>query len=243
MKIVITIFSILLSSCSLADEKNIKHSSDATGFIGLSGIYRTTVFSVESSPRLGIVPNLFYSSNWGFIDSSLVSYNLLPYVSISANWRIAEVSNTFDDLPDGISDREGNPELGFTIGTPGARISYLHDVAGVHQGYEIRAYLARSIPTPLSGYKITPFIEIDWRDKKLSQHLYGISTQETADSGLNSYQSDATWVYKAGIVGLYDLSDKWQMFNKVRIESHDSDSDLVQRNLGWLAEIGLVYRL
>ena len=136
------------------------------GIIGGGITYGESVFSTKSSPQLGATPNLFYSGPKGFIDGSLVNWQLLPYVGLSGNWRFAEVSDTFVDLPNGIQDRDGNGELGITLGTVGARLTYLHDVTSEHNGYEVQLHLGRTLETWTQPFTITPYIEIDYRDKK-----------------------------------------------------------------------------
>lgn len=154
--------------------------SEQLGIIGASATYGNDVFNTETKPQLDVTPNLFYFGEYGFIDGNLINFNPIPYLGLSASWRFATVSNDVTTLPDGIEDRDGNPELGITLGSPGARITYLADIGGVHKGQEIQLHLGRTFDTPIDRLSITPFIEVDWRDKKLAQHLYGITAQESA---------------------------------------------------------------
>lgn len=199
---------LFFSSVSLADQTSF-------GIVGGSATFGESVFSIKDSPQLGANPNLFYSGSVGFIDGSLANWQALPYVGLSANWRFSEVSDTFANLPIGIENREGNGELGITLGTVGARLTYLHDVTSVHNGYEIQLHLGRTLRTRLSSLTLTPYFEADYRDKKLSSHLYNVSTQEAAISGLAAFESDATFVYQAGLIGLYELTPRWIGISRV----------------------------
>lgn len=216
--------------------------SEQLGIIGASATYGNDVFNTETKPQLGVTPNLFYFGEYGFIDGNLINFNPIPYLGLSASWRFATVSNDVTTLPDGIEDRDGNPELGITLGSPGARITYLADIGGVHKGQEIQLHLGRTFDTPIDRLSITPFIEVDWRDKKLAQHLYGITAQESQNSNLLEYQADSTFVYQAGLINLFKLSPNWLLINQINIEHHDSDSQLIQRDIGWSFEIGLTYQ-
>ncbi|WP_434566131.1 MipA/OmpV family protein [Vibrio chagasii] len=212
------------------------------GIVGGSLTYGESVFSTKSTPQLGATPNLFYSGPKGFIDGSLANWQLLPFVGLSGNWRFAEVSDTFVDLPNGIQDRDGNGELGITLGTVGARLTYLHDVTSEHSGYEVQLHLGRTLETWAKPLTITPYLEVDYRDKKLSNHLYGISSNESSASGLDQFAAGSTFVYQAGLIGLYEFTPRWVGINKMELTHHDSNSPLIQRDVGWSLEIGITYR-
>lgn len=234
-RIAFSLTLLLSSPLSLAN-------NESFGIVGGSVTYGESVFSVKDTPQLGATPNLFYSGPIGFIDGSLANWQALPYVGISANWRFAEVSDTFADLPDGINDRDGNGELGITLGTVGARLTYLQDVTSEHNGYEVQLHLGRTLETWLPPFTLTPYLEVDYRDKKLSHHLYNVSAQEAAASGLNEFKADSTFVYQAGIIGLYEFTPSWIGISKAEFMHHDSDSPLIQRDVGWSFEVGLTYR-
>ncbi|EEZ88745.1 hypothetical protein VME_13370 [Vibrio harveyi 1DA3] len=234
-RIAFSLTLLLSSPLSLAN-------NESFGIVGGSVTYGESVFSVKDTPQFGATPNLFYSGSIGFIDGSLANWQALPYIGISANWRFAEVSDTFADLPDGINDRDGNGELGITLGTVGARLTYLHDVTSEHNGYEVQLHLGRTLETWLPPFTLTPYFEVDYRDKKLSHHLYSVSAQEAAASGLNEFKADSTFVYQAGIIGLYEFTPSWIGISKAEFVHHDSDSPLIQRDVGWSFEVGLTYR-
>lgn len=71
------------------------------GFIGASGAYGQSVYSDNGGGSLSLEPNLFYNGEYGFVDGSLVNISVLPYLGISGQWRFAEVSDDFDDIPTG----------------------------------------------------------------------------------------------------------------------------------------------
>ncbi|WP_373942457.1 MipA/OmpV family protein [Vibrio chagasii] len=212
------------------------------GIVGGSLTYGESVFSTKSTPQLGATPNLFYSGSKGFIDGSLANWQLLPFVGLSGNWRFAEVSDTFVDLPSGIQDRDGNGELGITLGTVGARLTYLHDVTSEHNGYEVQLHLGRTLETWAKPLTITPYLEVDYRDKKLSNHLYGISSSESSASGLDQFDAGSTFVYQAGLISLYEFTPRWIGISKMELTHHDSNSPLIQRDVGWSLEFGITYR-
>ncbi len=167
---------------------------------------------------------------------------LLPWLGVTGQWRFEEVSDDVDSLPSGIDDREGNGELGLTLGTVGARLTFLHDITDVHDGYEIQLHLGRAFDTPFNNFAISPYVEVDYRDKKLSSHLYSVSVKESVASGLSRFNASSSWVYQAGIIGIYDITPDWLGIVKAEVSHHDSGSPLVQRDLGWAATIGVSYK-
>lgn len=211
------------------------------GFIGASSVYGQSVFSEKNSPQFSLEPNVFYNGDYGFIDGSLVNVAILPWLGISGQWRFAEVSDDVNDIPAGIDDRDGNAELGFTIGTVGARLTYLHDVSNVTDGYEVQLHLGRSFDTAINDFTLTPYIEADYRDKKLSSHLYTVTSKEAAASTVNAYQSGSSWRYQTGLIGIYTISPEWIALVKAEFEHHDSSSPLVQRDNGWGVTVGVAY--
>ncbi|WWE60256.1 MipA/OmpV family protein [Parasalinivibrio latis] len=211
------------------------------GFVGGSLGVGQTVFSEDSAGFIA-EPNLFYNGEYGFIDGGLLNVAVMPWLGITGQWRFAEVSDDFDSLPSGIESREGNGELGLTLGTVGARLTFLNDVTSVHNGYEIQLHLGRVFDTPIDHFAVSPYVELDYRDQNLSEHLYGISAQEAAASGLAQFNADSSWVYQAGLIGIYDITPDWLGIIKAEFTHHDSDSPLVRRDLGWAVTLGVSYK-
>ncbi len=214
---------------------------DAFGYAGASISFNQSAFTTSNSATWNFVPDLYYESKQGFIDDNLGTLYVLPYVGVSGSWRWMEVGGRFSELPTGISDRNGNAEFGFTLGTPNVRLTYLHDVMSVHKGQEIQVHVSQPIST-MRRFEMVPYLEFSWRDQNLSQHLYGVSASESAASGLDQFNSGASWVYEAGIIGRYDLSRKLIMLSKIKMESHNYDSPIVQRPFGWAVELGISYQ-
>ncbi|WP_064603721.1 MipA/OmpV family protein [Photobacterium sp. J15] len=210
-------------------------------FVGAGVTVGESVFS-DNGTRLGAEANLFHHSKYGFIDGTLANYALLPWFGISGNLRISEVSDDFNDIPNGIQNRDSNGEIGVTFGTLGARLTYLHDVTNKHNGYEVQLHLGRVFDTPFEKMSLSPYVQINYRDDKLSDHLYSISQSESNASGLLSFNADDTWVYQSGIITLYDFNDNILGISKLEIEHHDTDSPLIQNDLGWKFSIGAAYK-
>ncbi len=210
-------------------------------FIGGALTVGESVFS-DKGTRVGAEPYLFHNSDYGFIDGSLANYSLLPWFGISGNLRLSEVSDDFGDIPDGIDNRDSSGELGVTFGTVGARLTYLHDITNKHDGYEIQLHLGRAFDTPISNLTLSPYVQVNYRDDKLSNHLYSISQAEATASGLASFDADDTWVYQGGIIALYDVSEHLLAISKFEIEHHDSNSPLIQNDLGWKFGLGVAYK-
>ncbi|MDP5254486.1 MULTISPECIES: MipA/OmpV family protein [unclassified Vibrio] len=215
---------------------------DDLTFIGAGVSVGESVFSREDDAQLNLQPYVFHHSDDGFIDGTLGNYSFLPWFGISGNLRVSPVSDDFNDIPVGIQDRDSSGELGVTLGTLGARLTYLHDVTDVHDGYELQLHLGRGFTTPIEGFTVSPYVEVDYRDKNLSSHLYSVSSDESTASGLSAFEASSTWVYKTGVIGLYDFSSHLVGISRFDLEHHDSASPLLQRDLGWTFSIGAAYR-
>jgi len=212
------------------------------GFVGLDGKYTQSVFSEDDEGSFSVAPDIFYYGEYGFINGGLVNVSVLPYLGISGQWRFSEVSDDISSFPSGINNRDGNGELGITFGTVGARLTYLHDVTNEHDGYELQLHFGYKFDTPIDDFTLTPYAEIDYRDKRLSRHLYSVSATEAAASGLNEFEADASFVYKTGLIGLYSLTPDWLALAKIDLEHHDSNSSLIQRDIGWGVSLGITYQ-
>lgn len=235
---ILFIFSIIYTSFT-STQAQAQAQYNNFGFLGFSSVYGQSVFSAHNEQNLSVEPSLFYNSKNGFIDGSLANIALLPYLGLTGQWRFSEHS---DVMPLGINDRNENGELGISIGTVGARLTYLHDVTNIHRGYEIQLHLGRTLNIPIENFTLTPYLEIDYRDKNLSQHLYSITYQEALNSTLTEFSANSTWVYQTGIIGIYSFTPAWLVLTKLELEHHDSDSPLIQRDLGWSFSLGIVYK-
>ncbi|MCQ1058460.1 MipA/OmpV family protein [Photobacterium sp. ZSDE20] len=210
-------------------------------FVGAGLAVGETVFSDKGS-RPSIKPYIFHHSDYGFIDGSLANLALTPWFGLSGNLRLSEVSGDFDDIPTGIDDRESSGELGVTLGTVGARLTYLHDITDKHNGYEVQLHFGRAFDTPLERLTLSPYVELNYRDNNLSGYIYSVSERESNASGFQQFKSGDTWVYKGGVTGLYDISHHLLGVSKLELEYHDSDSPLVQNDFGWKFSVGAAYR-
>ncbi|MFD2176558.1 MipA/OmpV family protein [Veronia pacifica] len=211
------------------------------GFIGVSAVADKSVYSADNKAKFRLSPSTFYNGEFGFVEGTLFNVSVLPYVGLSGNWRFAEVSEDVTTLPKGIKERDASGELGVTFGTVGARITLLHDVTSQHDGYELQLYLARAFELPIDGLSISPFVGADFRDKKLSNHLYGISAAEAAASGLKAFTESNTRSFKTGITGLYEVFPNWNILGKVKLNYHDTESPLVRQRFGIATSLGVVY--
>ena len=212
------------------------------GFVGINGAYGQSVFSEQSKASFSVKPNLFYNGRYGFINGSLVNIALLPYLGISGQWRFSEVSDDLISLPKGINNRDGNGDLGITLGTVGGRVTYLHDVTKEHNGYELQLHLGRAFDTFIDDFSLSPYFEIDYRDRRLSQHLYGISTGEASNSSLATFEAEGSFVYQTGLIGIYSITSDWLALAKIDLEHHDNNSPIIQRDLGWSISLGITYK-
>lgn len=214
-------------------------AAETYGIIGGGITVGESAYAVDGS-QAEFTPNVFYNSPRAYLDGAFGGLRLHPWLALNAQWRFAEVSDDLDTRAPGIRERDGNAELGVSIGTVGARLTYLADVGDVHRGTELQLHLGRTLPLP--GFTLTPYLEIDYQSDALARHLYSVSATESAASGLRPFAADSGFVYQAGLIGLTPLRDRWILLTRLDLIRPDFDSPLLTNTLGSFFELGLVYR-
>lgn len=215
------------------------HATESYGIVGGGLSIGESAYAVDGS-QAEFTPNVFYNGPRAYLDGAFAGLRLRPWLALNAQWRLAEVSDDFDTRAPGIRERDGNPELGLSLGTVGARLTYLADVGDVHDGTELQLHLARTLPW--SWLSLTPYLEIDYQSDALARHLYSVSPAEASASGLRAFAADSGFSYQAGLIALAPVRGRWIALARLDLLRPDSDSPLLTNTTGWLLEIGAVYR-
>ncbi|USD66814.1 MipA/OmpV family protein [Vibrio sp. SCSIO 43136] len=235
---------LLLLLSSTLQAQVITNRDESYGYAGAYAWFGQSTFSTNDTAIWRLVPTVYYEGREGFIDDTLVNYYVLPHfkLGVTGYWRPSEVGGIFASAPTGIDERKGNMDIGVTFGDQNVRATYLYDITSTHSGHEVQLYVSQPLDYVFRRFELTPYLQLDWRDKKLSGHLYNVSAQEAAASGLSQYSSDSTFTYKAGLIGRYDLSRKLIVVTKAQVEAHEYNSPLVQRDYGWSLEFAVTYQ-
>ena len=90
------------------------------------------------------------------------------------------------------------------------------------------------------------FGQLTWSDEKATQDYFGLTPQQSAQTGLPAYTAGAGLRnITLGIQGTVDISRHWLVLwglNARRLEGDASNSPIVQEGTNWFANGGLAYR-
>lgn len=90
------------------------------------------------------------------------------------------------------------------------------------------------------------FGQLTWSDEKATQNYFGLTPQQSSQTGLPAYSAGAGLRNVAfGILGSVDISKHWLVLwglNARRLEGDARNSPIVQERTNWFANGGLAYR-
>lgn len=90
------------------------------------------------------------------------------------------------------------------------------------------------------------FLQSTLADKKSNNYYYGISTQQSASSGLSAFDAQSGEMFNAyGLFFSYDLNPEWVVlgnFESRQVRRAVSDSPLVQQSSNSYLSLGLAYQ-
>jgi outer membrane scaffolding protein for murein synthesis (MipA/OmpV family) len=96
------------------------------------------------------------------------------------------------------------------------------------------------------GLKAGIFAQTTWATKKSTHYYYGISAQQSANSGLPAFDAQSGELFSAyGLLWSYDLFPKWLLLGSVearQVRGAVIDSPLVQQSSNRYASLGLAYQ-
>lgn len=96
------------------------------------------------------------------------------------------------------------------------------------------------------GVNAGVFGQLTWSDGKATQNYFGLTPQQSSQTGLPAYSAGAGLRNVAfGILGSLDLSEHWLVLwgiNARRLEGDARNSPIVQEGTNWFVNGGLAYR-
>lgn len=213
---------------------------------GIGVIANWSPYEGANSPSTTPIPYLAY--DWenahlgvdGFSYDFFNSKTLTVSALLEPRWSFGdpEDSPLFEDIERDTA-LEAGLEAQLNYGNFYVSGNVLHDISDVHNGFE--ATVKAGVETEIGPFKIDTRIGYAYRDKGLSQHLYGVRSDE-ARSGLAAFTPDASWYPFARIEALYPLGEKTAILAFARYEHLNKDttnSPLVSQNRD--ATLGLAF--
>lgn len=220
--------------------------------VGVAAAYSPAVYKDTPSNRT-VIPLIGYEGEHLFLRGFNAGYRLWPVRSDhNIIFRLAYDPRTLkpedsDDPQIRLLDKRKSTVLGgvsyqmltfagmweATVGT---------DIAGRHDG--VYAEIAWRLPLNFDRWGITPSIGYAYSSDKLNDHLYGVSEQEAARSGLAEYEADWDGQYFIGAMAYWSVSSNIRVTGSVRysnLDSNLSDSPVVGRDTSTMGTLGIAY--
>jgi outer membrane scaffolding protein for murein synthesis (MipA/OmpV family) len=90
------------------------------------------------------------------------------------------------------------------------------------------------------------FAQASWASTKSNGTLYGIAREESAATGLPTFQAESGWSFaSAGLMGTVNIDRRWILVGSAelhRLNGSVAQSPLAERSSGLYASLGLAYR-
>ncbi|MCS3602647.1 outer membrane protein [Buttiauxella sp. BIGb0471] len=91
---------------------------------------------------------------------------------------------------------------------------------------------------------LTPGIGITWSSENQNEYYYGVSKNESARSGLNSYDPDDSWAPYVELSVNYKLTENWNVFGMgryIRLADEVTNSPMVDKEWTGVLMTGITY--
>ena len=246
----------LLSVASLSNaalfEDDLPTDKDAVLSVGVNVMAVKSAYDLEDNTEVNVLPGAFYDNNRVYIRGAQAgAYVLNDGVNqLSAYVKLAGSEFDPDDANgdlSGLDERKSSAEAGLSyqrntsLGAIRAQIGT--DVLDRSGGNTARlAYLARITKGNLTVY---PSIGFEYYDADYNEYYYGVSDEESAETGVDAYQSDSSLNPYVSISANYDFNDKWAGFFNQSLSylpNEQYDSPMVDSRVEGATTLGLLYK-
>lgn len=242
--------TICVLSLGQAHAERLPIDTDATLRLGLNVGYVADAYRTDNA--ISVLPQGFYDDNRWYIEGSEAGF--YPYKDNKHHARIGVTYDGSSFDPDdadttlqGLDERKESilAHASYMYISPigGLKAKVATDVLSRHQGTTVTlSHISRFTKDKFTIY---PSFGAIWRDKNHTNYYYGVSTQESARTGISAYQADDSVSPFAAVMVNYDLNDKIDLFAHQRIEwlsSTQKDSPLVDGSLDSTTRVGINYK-
>lgn len=232
---------------------SVVHAEMSQWSLGVAAAYSPAVYKDTSSNRT-IIPVIGYEGERVFFRGFNAGYRLFPQGStqnivfrVAFDPRTLKPSDSDDPQIRQLDKRKATVlggvsyQLNTLVGMWEASIGT--DIAGRHNG--VYGELAWRLPIQFDRWGITPSVGYSYNSDKLNNHLYGVSANEAARSGLEEYDADWDGEYFIGASAYWMLTRNVLVSGGIRYSNLDGDissSPVVGSSSGTMGTIGVVYQ-
>ncbi|SBS28235.1 MltA-interacting protein precursor [Marinomonas spartinae] len=227
-------------------------SNNALGADFSFGVAGTRISSIykDTPPQNAAFPFVSIVSERGYLKGTEVGYSLFPNESQQNISAIVEYSMDSFDPDDSNNKQMQLLDRRKATAMAGVRLKYnflfaklVTDIGNRHDGYY--GLVGAAYPVNVSAWRITPSITYKYLDKKMSNHLYGVSQAESIRTGgiIPEYHSDNTRKVTIAVRGDYSVSASLNLFVGVSHSDYKSvlDSPIVTKDYSYSASAGIIY--
>ena len=244
----------LLTTAGMANAalfNNLPREKDAELSVGVNVLYANTAYDTDEN-QVQVLPSVFYDNNKVYARGATAGAYLINDGTNQLSATIQLSGNSFD--PDdangalqGLDERKISAAAGLSYQrrTPvgGLRAQIATDVLDRSGGNTARlSYIARVSKNKLTVY---PSIGFEYQDADYNEYYYGVSAEESARTGIATYESNSSLSPYVNVSANYDFSKKWAgFFNQSLsyLSNEQYDSPMVDSRTEATTTLGLLYK-
>ncbi|WP_367105335.1 MipA/OmpV family protein [uncultured Psychrobacter sp.] len=230
--------------------KNLPADQDAQLSVGVNVLYANNAYDTDEDVR--VLPGVFYDNNRIYARGAQAGVYLINDGTnqLSAYAQLAGSEFDPDDAEEalqGLDKRKSSAAAGLTYlrRTPigGFRAQVAADILDRSGGNIARlTYLARITKGNLTVY---PSIGFEYHDEDYNEYYYGVSDEESADTGVEAYSSNASLNPYINVSANYDFNENWAGFFNQSLSylpNEQYDSPMVDSRTDSTTTLGLLYK-
>ncbi|MGP9492588.1 MipA/OmpV family protein [Psychrobacter sp. AOP7-B1-24] len=247
-----TLLCVASMSNAALFEDNLPTDPDAVLSVGVNAMSVKSAYDLEDDTEINVLPGAFYDNNLFYIRGAQAGAYVINNREnqLSAYVKLAGSEFDPDDATDelaGLDERKSSAEAGLSyqrntsLGAIRAQIGA--DVLDRSGGNTARlTYLARITKGNLTVY---PSIGFEYHDDDYNEYYYGVSDEESAETGVDAYRSDASLNPYVSVSANYDFNEKWAGFFNQSVSylpNEQYDSPMVDSRVEAATTLGLLYK-
>lgn len=243
----------LLSTASITHGalfKNLPADQDAQLSVGVNVLYSDNAYDTDEDVR--VLPGVFYDNNRIYARGAQAGVYLINdgdnQLSAYAQLSGSEFDpDDADGALQGLDKRKASAAAGLTYlrRTPigGFRAQIATDILDRSGGNTARlTYLARITKGNLTVY---PSIGFEYYDEDYNEYYYGVSDEESADTGIEAYSANTSLNPYINVSANYDFNENWAGFFNQSLSylpNEQYDSPMVDSRTSATTTLGLLYK-
>lgn len=246
------LFSVASISNAALFKNNLPTDKDAILSVGVNVMAVKSAYDLEDSTDIKVLPGVFYDNNRIYARGAQAG----AYIINDGTNQLAAYAqldgSEFD--PDdatgalqGLDKRKASAAAGLSYlrRTPvgGFRLQVATDVLDNSGGNTARlTYLAKITKDKLTVY---PSIGFEYHDADYNNYYYGVSAQESENTGVTAYESNNSLNPYINISANYDFNERWAGFANQSLSylpNEQYDSPMVDSRTDATTTLGLLFK-